>query len=36
MRQNSELTETYKNNFKEFVQLAVKKYNNSKHSEAHF
>jgi len=26
----------YKNNFKEFIQLTVKKYNSDKHSGAHF
>ncbi len=36
MQQHENLVKKYKNDFKEFIQLTVKKYNSDKHLEMHF
>ncbi len=36
MQWHEDLVKKYKNNFKKFIWLTVKKYNSNKHSEAHF
>ncbi len=36
MQQHKNLVKKYKNNFKKFIWLIVKKYNSDKHFETHF